>query len=257
MCINIIRFNYNLSLNITYKLYSALSHYISCQFSTAGSYFVVYLGPPSQRINRHQHGWDKAELGLENRQPSSPWPLLSSSLMIWSHRLEMKKQTSLTTLIKIALAFLHHRSRFADPKWNRTNMMNCDTECPVTRSVRLNHNNCFSYLFSFTGPGLLTAWGKICRWLLKGREVSRKTTTWNETPIHKHKMGGFCLACVCVKANIIWTQESNWNIWHLHHLTINSSLSSSQGTEANRNVYCEILPLLASTVSSQSLTHSA
>lgn len=46
ICINGICFNYNLSLNITYKLYSAFSQYISCHFRTAGSHFV-YSGPPN------------------------------------------------------------------------------------------------------------------------------------------------------------------------------------------------------------------
>lgn len=44
-------FYYNLLLNITYKLYSALSQYISCQFCTAGSYFMrLHLTSKKKKI---------------------------------------------------------------------------------------------------------------------------------------------------------------------------------------------------------------
>lgn len=62
ICINGVRFNYNLSLNITYKLYSALSQYNSCQFSTEGRYFIVYLHF-TFFTNHLTYQWKKERLG--------------------------------------------------------------------------------------------------------------------------------------------------------------------------------------------------
>lgn len=77
-------------------------------------------------------------------------------------------------------------------------------------------------------------------------------------PIQKQSMRGLRDWRACVWANIMCTQESERKVWHLteiflsrrkvqnlHHLGVNSSSRSTQGTEADREDMLWILPLLA------------
>lgn len=88
--------------------------------------------------------------------------------------------------------------------------------------------------------GFLTG-GWVCRWILKGRAIWKKEcNTSHPKAKYERLVPGMHL---CEREHGVhpgrWTKTptSNWNLWqeaNLHLLCVNSSLTSTQGTEAGR-----------------------